>query len=200
MKKILMIFLTVAMLTGCTAKKGASQKSSSARTDQVTITDNTDILSTKADMSGYKWIGSKQADFEETTISEVTKIFTEKGSGILFFGYTGCKWCQRAVPELNKVAREMNVKIYYVDASVQPDEDQYNTLVGYLSDILDTDDKGQKEFFVPLVVGVKNGKIVGHHTSLVDGFDPQSDEDQLSDAQKQKLDDIYAGIIEKTAD
>lgn len=200
MKKLLMIFLAVAMLTGCSSESSTSKKTSSVKTDQVTITDHTDILSTKADMSGYKWIGSEQADFEETTISEIIKIFTEKGSGILFFGYPGCKWCQRAVPELNKVARQMNVKVYYVDASVRPDEDQYNKLVGYLSDILDTDDKGEKEFFVPLVVGVKNGKIVGHHTSLVDGFDPQSDEDQLSDAQKQKLDDIYAKIIADTAD
>ena len=200
MKKLLMILLTVTMLAGCSADKTSGQVSSSAKTEKVTITDNTDILSTKADMSGYKWIGSDQADFEETTVSEVMKMFSEKGSGILFFGYTGCKWCQRAVPELNKVAREMDVKVYYVDASIQPDETQYNQLVGYLSDILDTDDKGQKEFFVPLVVGVKNGKIVGHHQSLVDGFNPQSDEDQLSDAQKDKLDDIYRDIILKTAD
>lgn len=188
------------MLAGCSGGRKGRTAAASASTEKVTITDNTDILSTKADMSGYKWIGSKRADFEETTISEVMKIFSEKGSGILFFGYTGCKWCQRAVPELNKVARELGVKVYYVDASVSPDEDQYNKLVGYLSDILSTDDEGNKQFFVPLVVGVKNGKIVGHHESLVDGFNPQSDADQLSDAQKQKLDDIYTQIILKTAD
>lgn len=199
MRKLLVILLAVTMLAGCSGKKD-SQKSASVKTEKVTITDNTDILSTRADMSGYKWISKDQADFEETTISEVTKIFTENGSGILFFGYTGCKWCQRAVPELNKVARKMNVKVYYVDASIQPDEDQYNKLVSYLSDILSTDENGEKQFFVPLVVGVKNGKIVGHHESLVDGFNPQSDEDQLSDAQKQKLDDIYTDIILKTAD
>lgn len=195
-----MILLAVTMLCGCSKQAKTEKSASSNQSGQVTITDNTDILSTKADMSGYKWIGSERADFEETTISEVTKIFSEKGSGILFFGYTGCKWCQRAVPELNKVAREMNVKVYYVDASIQPDEDQYNQLVGYLSDILDTDENGQKEFYVPLVVGVKNGKIVGHHKSLVDGFNPQSDEDQLSAEQKKKLDDIYRDIIRKTAD
>lgn len=188
------------MLAGCSAGGKGKTAAASASTEKVTITDNTDILSTKADMSGYKWIGSERADFEETTISEVMKIFSEKGSGILFFGYTGCKWCQRAVPELNKVARELGVKVYYVDASVSPDEDQYNKLVGYLSDILSTDDEGNKQFFVPLVVGVKNGKIIGHHESLVDGFNPQSDADQLSDAQKQKLDDIYTQIILKTAD
>lgn len=199
MKKLLMLLLTVTMLAGCSGKS-STKAAATSDPGKVTITDHTDILSTKADMSGYKWIGSERADFEETTISECMKLFTEKGSGILFFGYTGCKWCQRAVPELNKVARQLGVKVYYVDASIQPDEDQYKKLVGYLSDILSTDDNGEKQFFVPLVVGVKNGKIVGHHESLVDGFNPQSDEDQLSDAQKQKLDDIYQNIILKVAD
>ena len=54
--------------------------------------------------------------------------------------------------------------------------------------------------YVPFVVGIKNGEVVGSHISLVDDFTIESESSQMSDSQKQELQDIYADIILKVAD
>jgi hypothetical protein len=62
------------------------------------------------------------------------------------------------------------------------------------------DEEGNKSFFVPLVIGVKNGEITDSHVSLVKGFELEDEESMLSDEQKQELKNIYLDIIKKTAD
>lgn len=203
MKRLIIALLTITMLAGCSSSHQEENTSSTptpASTEKVTITNKADITAFKADMSQYKWITEPYGDFEETTLKESIKMFTEKGSGILYFGYVGCPWCERAVPNLNKAAVKTGATIYYIDASVQPDDADYKEITGYLSSVLDKDENGNPEFFVPLVVGVKNGEIVGSHTSLVDDFTLQSEDDQMSDAQNQELEDIYTEIIAKCAD
>lgn len=203
MKRLIIALLTITMLAGCSSSHQEENTASTptpASTEKVTITNKADITAFKADMSQYKWITEPYGDFEETTLKESIKMFTEKGSGILYFGYVGCPWCERAVPNLNKAAVTTGATIYYIDASVQPDDADYKEITGYLSSVLDKDENGDPEFFVPLVVGVKNGEIVGSHTSLVDDFTLQSEDDQMSDAQNQELEDIYTEIIAKCAD
>lgn len=203
MKRLILALLTITMLTGCSAshqEKNDSVSATSKPAEKITITNSADITTFKADMSQYKWITKPYGDFEETTLKESIKMFTEKGSGILYFGYVGCPWCERAVPNLNKAAVKTGATIYYIDASVQPDEDAYKEITGYLSSVLDKDDNGDPEFYVPLVVGVKNGEIVGSHTSLVDDFTLTDENAQMSDAQNQELEDIYTEIIAKCAD
>lgn len=203
MKRLIIALLTITMLAGCSSSHQEENTASTptpASTEKVTITNKADITAFKADMSQYKWITEPYGDFEETTLKESIKMFTEKGSGILYFGYVGCPWCERAVPNLNKAAVKTGATIYYIDASVQPDNGDYKEITGYLASALDKDENGDPEFFVPLVVGVKNGEIVGSHTSLVDDFTLQSEDDQMSDAQNQELEDIYTKIIAKCAD
>ena len=68
-----------------------------------------------------------------------------------------------------------------------------------LEDVLQKDDDGNPNFFVPLVVGIKNGKVTGSHTSLVSSFKPEGN-NQLSESQARQLRNEYLKIIEKTAD
>ena len=105
------------------------------------------------------------------------------------------------MPELNKVALKTGIKIYYVDASVSPASEDYQSLTENLGDAISTNEEtGEKEMYVPFVVGIKNGEVVGSHTALIDGFEIKDDSSQLSDSQKQELQEIYMGIIEKVAD
>jgi predicted bacteriocin transport accessory protein len=189
--KALLISALIA-LSGC-APKGS---------DTITITNPIEMNSEPAIMTVYDWIGEEIADFQEITFMESTRLFSEKGSGILYFGYNDCPWCERAVPVLNEAALETGVTVYYVDiyGPFQPTKAQFEELLGYIESTLIEDDKGEKAFFVPAVIGIKNGEITGSHVSLLSDFTLEDEDSQLSDEQKQKLKDIYLDIIRKTAD
>ena len=106
MKKLSALLLSLCLLLcGCAKQE----------TEKVTITNPVDIYSEPAIMTVYEWIGNEIADFQEITFTESLRLFSEKGSGILYFGYDNCPFCERAVPMLNKAALETGVSVYYVD-------------------------------------------------------------------------------------
>lgn len=185
-KKISFLFACILLLVGCSAEKEETYP---------TITNAVTLVSKKADMSGYRFLNDENHAFMEISAKESIRMFEEGGTGILYYGYVGCPWCERAVVELNKVAKENHIKVYYIDVYA-PDMNQevFDGLDKHLSPIYDN---GQ--FKVPEVVAVKNGEILGHHLALVDGFKPVGD-DQMSDAQKKELDQIYLDLIMKVAD
>ena len=199
MKKILTCLLAVVLLAGCFNKTESKKNTSS---DALTITNKVSLTSTKADMKGYKWIRNDVADFQLISLKESLRMFEEGGTGILYYGYDECAWCNRAVPELNEVAKELNLTIYYVDASAKVEKDDYKKLLEYIDPVLKVNSSGEKGFYVPAVIGVKNGKLVDYHVSLLDSFELSKDDPdkQLSDAQKQELQDIYRKIAKEVTD
>lgn len=194
MKKITgLAMAAVICLCGCASDKPA---------EKVIITNDVELVSTPADMTVYEWIEGEIADFREITFAESLRLFEEGGSGIVYYGYDDCPWCERAVPVLNEAARETEITVYYVDVYgvFQPTREQFDKLLTYIEDALVEDDAGEKSFFVPLMMGVKDGVMTDSHVALVDGFVIEEEDDQMTDAQKKTLKDIYLDIIRKTAD
>ncbi len=106
----------------------------------------------------------------------------ENKTGIIYIGYPTCPWCKSLVPILNEVAKEDEVNtIYYIDDfySMRPDKNEkpknvkeYNKLVDLLgSEIVDM--KSENSQFnvikVPLVLFIKDGKIVDYHKGTYQG-------------------------------
>lgn len=216
MRKVKLILAGVMSLSLAACKPNlnidtsATAEASSA--PEYTITNSVDLVTSEADMTGYQWLYDTDPPFVETTFQESIRMFTEKGSGILYYGRTNCPWCQRAVPVLDEVAKETGVTIYYIDAQ-QPlataadgsvdaakSQEVYQELLSYISPILEKDEDGEPAFQIPEVIGVKNGEIVGHHLSLVDSFSLDSEDAQMNDEQVAELKDIYRRIIAATAD
>lgn len=198
MKKFITCILTAVLLTGCSSTPTSISDSTQ---EKVTITSNVELTAVKTNLSDYKWVGSPVGDFRETSLKETLKLFEEKGNAVVYYGYAGCQWCERALPELNEVALETGAMIYYVDASVSPAQDDYQKLTEYLGDALSTNEEtGEKEMYVPFVVGIKDGEVVDSHTSLVDDFEIENESSQMSESQKQHLQEIYKEIIQKVAD
>lgn len=192
MKKLKALFLTaVIALCGCAAKG-----------ETYTITNNVDLDAVPADMTVYEWIDGEIGDFQEITFSKALRLFKEKGSGILYFGYDDCPFCERGVPVLNEAVRETGVTVYYIDVygPFQPTAEEYEELMGYIEEYMIEDSKGNKSFFVPWVIGVKNGGVTASHVSLVSDFSIENEESQMNDSQKKELKEIYLDIIRKTAD
>ncbi len=196
MKKIVLVFVALMTLVSC----GKSQTAETEVNETVTITNSVELNTTDADMSGYKWLYDSEPAFVEMTLEESVRIFKESGSGILYYGYAGCPWCERAVPILNEVAKELGVTVYYINVHAQTTMEAYNELLTYITPILETDSNGEPEFKVPEVIAVKNGEITDHHLALVDGFKIESDESQMSDSQKEELKNIYIDLIKSAKD
>ena len=95
--------------------------------------------------------------------------------------------------------------VYYVDASVQPYDETYDHILTYVGDDLKKDDDGAPACYVPYVLGVKNGKLTKSQIALVSGYSVKSPgshdaSDQMSDSQKEKLQEIYREIFRSVAD
>ncbi len=153
------------------------------------------------DINEYEYLEDSDPPFIEISFEDALKFFENKWSGIIYFGHTGCPWCERAVPVLDEVAKKANAYVYYVDASkdVSSDEEKSESLMEemgtYISDSYQEDEDGEKTFYVPNVIGVKNGKLVDWKTGLPDSYDI-NEKDQMSDAETNELYKKYATIFQ----
>lgn len=94
---------------------------------------------------------------------EIIKIL-EHGTGIVFVGFPECPWCQAYAPILNEVADiEGLEKIYYYNIleDRKNNTEPYKKIVSILSDYLRYNEEGNKRIYVPAVIAVKEGEIVG---------------------------------------
>lgn len=101
--------------------------------------------------------------FVYRSIDDIIKIL-ENGTGIVYLGFPECKWCQRYVKYLDEVSKETNIeKIYYFDIleDRKNNTEQYRKIVEILNSYLQYDDEGNKRIYVPTVIAIKKGDIVG---------------------------------------
>ena len=146
----------------------------------------------------YGWVdeNGKKTDnvFVYRTPEEIIKIL-KNGTGIVYLGFPECPWCGQYVVYLNEVAKENNVeKINYLNIldERKNNTDAYKEIVSILSDYLQYDDDGNKRIYVPAVIAVKDGKIIGFddETSYdTKGYENPQDywENEDLDALKEKL-------------
>lgn len=106
---------------------------------------------------------SKNNVFVYRNIDEIINIL-EKGTGIVYLGFPECKWCQRYTKYLNEVAMDMGIsKIYYynIREDRKLNTENYQKIVSILENYLQNDEEGNKRIYVPSVIALKKGEIVG---------------------------------------
>ena len=193
-------------------------------TDALKIKEEYESLNNKKSNSGKtypKVTLSENNKFKYKSAKEIVNNL-KSGTGLIYLGFPKCPWCRNAINVLNYV--DVN-EIMYLDMANQRDEysikegaltktkdgtKEYYEILEILDDILDTyevsDDAGnklsanEKRIYVPLVIGVKNGKIVGYHKDTVTLSDNQSSYDLLTKKQQSELKKIYDDIITKVND
>lgn len=139
--------------------------------------------------------------FVYRSIDEIIKIL-ENGTGVVYLGFPECKWCQKYVKYLDEVSRETNLeKIYYFDIleDRKNNTEEYLKIVSLLNEYLQYDEEGNKRIYVPTVVAVNNGEIVGFDDETAwdtKGFEEPTDywtvEEQLD--LKLKLTEIFSKV------
>ena len=106
---------------------------------------------------------AKNNVFVYRNIDEIINIL-EKGIGIVYLGFPECKWCQRYTKYLNEVAMDMGIsKIYYynIREDRKLNTENYQKIVSILENYLQNDEEGNKRIYVPSVIALKKGEIVG---------------------------------------
>lgn len=94
---------------------------------------------------------------------EIIKIL-EHGTGVIYLGFPECPWCQAYVPFLNEIADVEGLeKIYYYNIleDRKNNTETYKKIVDIIKDYLRYDEEGNKRIYVPAVIVVSDGKIVG---------------------------------------
>lgn len=101
--------------------------------------------------------------FVYRNLDEINKIL-ENGTGVVYLGFPECPWCRGYIPYLNEVAINEHLdKIYYFNIlnDRKNNTSSYKKTVELLNDYLKYDNEGNKRIYVPAVIAVNNGKIVG---------------------------------------
>jgi len=125
-----------------------------------------DVLSSKTDSAKfyleYPEVGKNNV-YKYRTIDEIIKIL-ENGTGIVYLGFPECKWCQAYVPMLNEVAISRGLEnIYYFNIldDRKNNTKEYKKIVELLDEYLQYDNEGEKRVYVPAVIAISKGEIVG---------------------------------------
>lgn len=127
--------------------------------------------------------------FIYATVDEIIDVL-DGGSGIVYLGFPECQWCNAYVPYLNDVAKSVGVNeiLYYnIREDRSNNSENYQKIVELLDGYLTDDEEGNPRIYVPAVIFVNNGTIVGFddETSLdTGGFTNPDDywtEEKVSD-------------------
>lgn len=132
--------------------------------------------------------------FVYASADEIVDIL-ENGTGVIYLGFPECKWCGQYVVYLNEVAKTKNVeKVYYynIREDRSNNTDTYKKIVELLDGYLESDEEGNPRIYVPAVIFVNNGNIVGFddESSLdTDGFSEPTEywSKEKVDALKERL-------------
>lgn len=136
--------------------------------------------------------------FVYRTDKEIIDIL-KHGTGIIYLGFPECPWCQAYVSYLDEVAKETKIeKIYYLNILEirKNNTKEYQEIVSLLDNYLSYDEEGKKRIYVPAIVAVKEGEIIGfddetsHDTK---GYETPEEywENENLDGLKTKLKDMF---------
>ena len=219
MKKVLLVlFILISVITiyGCT-------KGNSNNEDALKFKKEYEDLNDVEMSAGNNYPTVNISSDNKVIYASYEELFDilSEGSGVIYLGYPECPWCRNAVPVLLDASKELNMNIYYMNMhderdSIKAREDGslevvnegtegYKKLLERLDSILpdytledihgNTVSANEKRVYVPLVVFVRDGEIVGYHADTVDSqTNPQI---LLNEDQKNELMDIYLDLMHK---
>lgn len=156
------------------------------------------------------------------SLEEVMNVL-DHGTAILYFGRPTCPWCRNAVPILIEAAIQEKIStIYYFDmdqikndwavvdgevVKTKEEKEGYYELLKAMDEYLDNYtvqdaegniyDVGEKRVYVPMVVCVKEGKIMDAHVGTVDLKEGQTAYDPLTSSQHDELFQLYVDYMKE---
>lgn len=177
MKKLVCLLALVLLFTGCSVKPVEK------------VTD--------AEKFAKEYSVTKKNPFKYITADEAIKLL-EEGTGIIYFGFPECPWCQASVSILTDALNSKNIKeVYYYNPKEirEKNTKEYKRIIELVGYYLFEDENNNKRLYVPDTFFVQNGKIIGHNNdmSTMSG----NPEEYLNDERKEELRNKYLNLIAK---
>lgn len=218
------LLTTALVLSGCSSVEEGTDPAT--ETASVTGSGDPGIIQEYAAINGSATRDGREYldvslpdDHVFSTITEDEAVaMLQQGTGVLYFGFPECPWCRAAMPVMDEAGKNTNVgQIHYLNVSdirdvrtldedgtvvvEEPGSEAYAELLAELGDAAPEyeglEDPTQRRIYVPLVVAVKDGEVLGSHVSTVDSqadpFEPMSDE------QHDELLGIYEDLFTEVA-
>lgn len=116
-----------------------------------------------SNMSGYKVYDSNiEYRFNDATVADLKKYIDQKKTGIFYFGFANCPWCNDVI---NIISTEIPYDIQYIDTRAHGEQNNteiegYDYIIDLFGDQLKQDDNGKPHLYVPTLVFIKNGEIL----------------------------------------
>lgn len=215
--KILIVILSslIILSTGCFNKKD------SVKTDAIKFKEEYEKLNDTESNYGIKYSSleiSKKNPIKYATETEIIDVIKNK-TGVIYLGYPECPWCRTAVPVLLEAAKQTGIdKVYYLNMKDVRDKkklDENGKVVieeqgskdypkllealGEYADVYDgLNDDSIKRIYVPIVIFVKDGKIIGKHLDTVSS--QENPFVKLDEEQTKELLNIYKDYMHKMLD
>lgn len=123
---------------------------------------NTTVVDAKKFQEEYQTVDENNV-FVYRSMDEIIKIL-EHGTGVVYLGFPECPWCKEYVKYLNEVAIDTGIEEIYYHNILQERKDnteEYQKIVTILNDYLQYDEEGNKRIYVPAVIVLDHGKIIG---------------------------------------
>lgn len=205
MKKIILIF-ALLMMCACsvTSKEPvetASPEPSSQPSAQTGCAIDEECKDEEEEIENYEKLISTNT-FKHITLAESVNMIENKETAVYLYGFKTCPWCQDVITYLKDAADEAGVIINYINVRVDGDTKEFDIrnennsdyvkLQNIFKDIMMDE---TNKIYVPLVVAIKDGEIIGYNYATVDGHD--ATEREMNEEEVEKLKVIYQEIFEK---
>ena len=193
------IFLLCLLLTGCQTAAPSGKEDSNQQADKTESTSGCPEEEPGC-IAADDTAGEHQ--FNEISFDDAIAFFTEKKSGVLYFAFKACPWCQDALPVLTKAIEETGVNVNYI--VTRDDTEDHNRLYTdeqkaliqpYIEKYMSENDEGVMTLYVPLVLVVKDGVAIDGHVGTFDEHDAK--ERDLTVDEELELEKIYIEMLEK---
>lgn len=183
MKKLLLILLSLT-LCACQAPTKSTTSTSKKACD---VTSEEEKCNEK-----------DNTNFNEINFDEAIQYFTQEKSGVLYFGFSSCPWCKEAKPILKNVAKDNGIDIQYVKVRDEEKnrlytDEQKAIIEPSIQDYMSNNDEGILTLYVPLVLVVKNGKVIDGHEGTLESHD--ATERKMTNDEKEQLTKIYTKLM-----
>ena len=96
------------------------------------------------------------------------------GTGVIYFSFPECPWCQKYTPLLQNIAEKADMEVLYYNIYVDKSEDKewYDAIATMIEEknpeISRYDNDGNTLIFMPLVLFVNEGEIIGYDDETCD--------------------------------
>ena len=111
--------------------------------------------------------------YEEGDHESVERMLAH-GTGVIYFSFPECPWCQKYTPLLQDAASEADVEVLYYNIYRDKSEDKewYDEIASMIEEknpeISRYDNDGNTVIFMPLVLFVNEGEIIGYDDETCD--------------------------------